>query len=373
MGAAGCMEGSVVQAKSGRLIALVVISILAGSCGPASSGSTPGPAGPSAPAPGSGEGPTPVSPSPVAASLRPALRDGEAWIAYQANTPKRSGAHAVHLVHPDGSGAFFALDMVAGGEQKHPDWSPDGLRLLLDVANTTDTLDIWVADVTDWSARELVDCAAPCLWVQEPAWSHTGTRIAYQRHTASDTGETSTLEILELASGATTVVYETGPDKGVFAPRWSPDDKSLVFEQVVAKEGAFLGVSLEVLDLSTPGVSRTIVPVERMANNSDWSPDGSLIAFCAPIAGGGPGGALNDIWVVKPDGTHPRRVTDVAAAGGSAVQPTFTPDGASIMFKLTDGRVGASDAIAAIAVAGGAPRPATGSKYLYGWHARLRP
>ena len=126
-----------------------------------------------------------------------------------------------------------------------------------------------------------------------------------------------------------------------------------MFEQVVGDGAGGVGVSLEVLDIATPGVTRTIVPAKRMANNSDWSPDGGLIAFSAPIKGGEPGGSLSDIWVVHPDGTKPQRVTDVAATGGSAVQPTFTPDGARIMFKLTDDRVGASDAIATIPVGGG--------------------
>ena len=181
---------------------------------------------------------------------------------------------------------------------------------MLDVADSTDTLDIWVVNLTNWSARELVDCAAPCLWAQEPAWSH--------------------------------------------------DDTSLVFEQTSAEGTMFLGVSLEVLDLATPGVTRTNVPADRMANNADWSPDGTLIAFSAPITGGEPGGALSDVWVVHPDGTVPRRITDVAASGGTAVQPTFTPDGASIMFKLMDERVGASDAIATVSIAGGEPRSPAG-------------
>jgi len=348
-----------------QLLAIIAVAAVAGGCSAASPIASASPLL-SAATP-------PAATSPAATSPRPHLGDGEAWIAYQNITSERSGAHAVHLVHPDGTGDFFALDMVPGGEQKHPDWSPDGRRLVLDVANSTHPLVIWMADLTDWSARKVIDCAAPCLWVQEPAWSRDGSKVAYQRHTTSAAGEVSTIEVLDLASGAASVVYETGTNKGVFAPRWSPGDTSLVFEQTAADGDTFLGVSLEVLDLATPDVTRTIVPVERMANNSDWSPDGSLIAFSAPVAGGEPGGPLSDIWVVNPDGTELRRITDVAASGGTAVQPTFTPDGARIMFKLTDERVGASDAIATIAVAGGDPQPATGSHYLYGWHARLRP
>ena len=183
--------------RSRRLLALVLMSTAATGYGSGTSGALAGPGG---------------------SSPRPSLADTEAWIAYQTYTPERS-AHAVHMVHPDGTGAFFALDMIPGGEQLHPDWSPDGRRLVLDVADATSTPDIWMADLTDWSARELVDCTAPCLWVQEPAWSRDGSKVAYQRHTTSATGEVSTIEVLDLASGATSVVYDTGTDKGVFAPR----------------------------------------------------------------------------------------------------------------------------------------------------------
>lgn len=353
------------------MVALAVVSALAGGCVSASSVPPPSPGG--SPSPASATPTSAASNSPAPSASRAPLDPGMAWIAYQNNTRERSGAHAVHLIRPDGTGDFFALEVIPGGQQKHPDWSPDGGKLALDATNASDTSDIWIVDVTDWSARKVVDCAAPCLWAEEPAWSHDGTRIAYQRHTTTAAGETSAIEVLDLASGTTSVVHETGTDKGVYAPRWSPDDASLVFEQTAADGDTFLGVSLEVLDLAAPGVTRTIVPVERFANNADWSRDGSLIVFSAPIAGGEPGGPLSDIWVVNRDGTGLRRVTDIAASGGTALQPTFTPNGASIIFKLSDARVGASDAIAIVAVAGGDPQPATGSTYLYGWHARQRP
>ena len=111
-------------------------------------------------------------------------------------------------------------------------------------------------------------------------------------------------------------------------------------------------------------MTRTIVPADLLANNPDWSPDGTLIAFSAPIVGGEPRISLSDIWVVIPDGTGLRQVTDVAATGGSAVQPTFTPDGTRIMFKLNDAQVGASDAAATIAIDGTDLQPATSSGYL---------
>ena len=102
-------------------------------------------------------------------------------------------------------------------------------------------------------------------------------------------------------------------------------------------DGELTGISVATVDLTADVPTlHTIVPATKFANNVDWSPDGSHIVFSAPIEGGEPGGALSDLWTVRPDGSELTQVTDVAAAGGAAVQPTFTPDGQRIIFMLTE-------------------------------------
>jgi TolB protein len=315
----------------------------------------------------------PDSPSPLPSAVTIVLGE-EPWIAYQSATGKLGGAHGIHLVRPDGSGAMFVGGALPrGGEQLHPDWSPDGRRILLDAADTDGTYDLWVIDLDSMAAERIVDCVTPCLWVQEAAWAPDGERIALQRHSATDEGEVSTVEIVDLASGESTTVFETDATLGIYAPRWSPDGASLVLEIVGWDGGDFIGDSLQVLDLADPGVTRTIVPMDMMGNNPDWSPRGDLIAFSAPAAGGEPGGALSDIWVVAPDGTGMRQVTHLAAEGGTAVQPAFTPDGSRILFKGSGGDVGRQDVIASIAIDGSDLGPATGEDYIGGWHPRMRP
>lgn len=278
----------------------------------------------------------------------------------------------MHLVRPDGTRTFFAGAAVPGGEQLHPDWSPDGKRIVLDAEDLDGTYDIWILDTSDWTAEQVVSCDAPCLWVAEPAWSPDDSKIAFQRHTRTDAGEISTIEVLDLATGAITTVYETDTTKGVHAPRWSPDSASLVFEQTLIEGDAFTGVSLEVLDLADPGTTRQLIPIGIFANNSDWSQDGTLILFSAPVEGAEPGGMFNDIWVVAPDGSGLRQVTDTASRGGTAVKATFSPDGSRIVFQLTDDAM-ASNAMASIAIDGTDLRPLVGDDWMFGYHARLQP
>jgi Tol biopolymer transport system component len=309
------------------------------------------------------------------ASALPGLMPGEAWIAYQDSAP--GGRYGVWLVRPDGTDAFFALAGTHGAiapdvEQLHPDWSPDGRSIVLDVQSDTGTYEMWVADTTDWSSRRVVECAPPCLWADEPAWSPDGTHIAFQRHVKSGTGEISSIEILDVASGDIAVVYST-TEVGLFAPRWSPDGTAIVMEMPAFTGGELTGDSLGVLDLSTsPATLREVVPPAVLANNPDWSPDGKLIAFSAPGPGGEPGGSHSDLWVVAPDGTGMRQVTAVGTSG-SAVQPTFLPDGSGIMFKLDAPDLRADSAMAVVSLDGKEMRPATSSGYLYGWHPRMRP
>jgi Tol biopolymer transport system component len=299
------------------------------------------------------------------------LVDGDPWIAFQ--KPEARG-HAIHLVRPDGTDAHFPLADVPGGEQLHADWSPDGKWITFDVANDEGTYDIWVADTTDWSTERVVDCVAPCLWVNEPSWSPDGTTIAFQRHSMDGEAEISSLELLDVESRELKTVLTTGSDEVLYAPRWSPGGDAIVVELPSFVDGELTGVSLATFDLATdiPSLDK-IVPPTAFANNPDWSPDGLHIVFSAPIEGGEAGGALSDLWMVRSDGSDLIQVTDVAASAGSAVQPTFTPDGQRIIFMLTDAASGDSQIMATIALDGTDLQPATGSDPMFGWHPRLRP
>jgi Tol biopolymer transport system component len=305
----------------------------------------------------------------------PGLVPGEPWIAYQDSAPE--GRYGVHLVRPDGTGAFFALAGIHGAtspdaEQLHPEWSPDGHSILVDVQTTDGTYEIWVADTTDWSAHRIVECAPPCLWVNEPAWSPDGSRVAFQRHVASEGGEISSIEILDLAGGDISVVYAT-TDVGLFAPRWSPDGNAIVMEMPSFEGGILTGDSLGVLDLTTsPATLREIVPPDKLANNPDWSHDGTLIAFSAPGPGGDPGGDHSDLWLVAPDGSGLRQLTAVGSTG-TAVQPTFLPDDSGVLFKLTEPSLGAANAMAVVSLDGSDLRSVVDNGYRYGWHPRMRP
>jgi Tol biopolymer transport system component len=133
------------------------------------------------------------------------------------------------------------------------------------------------------------------------------------------------------------------------------------------------GDGLAIVDLAAASPAlEVIVPFDRLANNPDWSPADDLIVFSAPAEGGEPGGKLSDLWTVRPDGSGLARVTDVAAGGGTAIHPSFTPDGAQVLFVLDDPAAGRMGVIAAVRPDGTGLGPATPSS-VTGTHPRLRP
>lgn len=360
-----------------RPAALAIAAVLVTACGPAGSpAATPVP---TLDAPTASLAPTALAtPDETPAPTPIAVLPGEPWLAYQSGG--RFG-YGIYLVRPDGTDLLLPIRDVPSGVQEHPDWSPDGTRLLFTVTEAEDdgreTEDIWVTDTATWEAERLVDCEAPCTGADEPAWSPDGATIAFQRLVEEDGVLTSTLELLDVATGATRVVLVAPARRVILAPRWSPDGGRLVVELLeLGGDGAdadMTGDGLAVVDLAlaTPALQE-IVPSDRLANNPDWSPAGDLIVFSAPGEGGEPGGKLSDLWTVRPDGSGLSRVTDVASGGGSAIHPTFTPDGEAILFVLDDPAGGRLGVIASVRPDGSDLGPATPTS-VTGTHPRLRP
>jgi TolB protein len=271
-----------------------------------------------------------------AVEVPPVALPGEPWFVYQggASEPAR-----VRLVRPDGTDDHIVVDVSGDGEQQHPDWSHDGNRLAMAIDDPDGTKDLWIVDADGSDAQRVADCVAPCVWMDDPSWAPDDSAIAYQQGTRTDAqgNGTGSIEVVDVASRTTRRVWAGAPIEWPQVPRWSPDGRAIVFwlqrfgsarlDDEDALDGTIGIVSL--------GSDRpTFHPLRPWGSHAwypDWNPLGSRILYVAP-ATTSTKGEFWDIHLIGADKGGDVTVTSFGPAGGRAIQPSWTPDGRSIVF-----------------------------------------
>ena len=245
-------------------------------------------------------------------------------LVYQWQAP--TGNDSVTFAAGDGSGARAVLPK--GVEQGfHPDWSPDGTRVVFSDQDTG----LWVMAL-DGSASKRVHNCSNCDF---PAWSPDGGRILFTQYVLGGDGppKASSLEVLDLGSSTLTQVVTESSPRLVDVARWSPDGKQIVYGiDRFDGNGDETGSAIAVVT-AAGGKPRVLTDYEDYAYYPDWSPDGSTIVYSVETvqyAAEMPDWADTwDLWTVAPDGSDPERLTDVAE-GIHVWQPTWAPDGTAI-------------------------------------------
>ncbi len=259
--------------------------------------------------------------------------------AVSAAPPTVYQADSTVWVRPSGSDAVVDVGSGLDGVPQHPDWSPDGLTLVVE----TDFASIWTMAADGSDPVRLYDCTRPCVVIQDPSWSPDGRQVVFKESQSRD-GEVTSRELLRVIDVAEGDVRTVRTDRtgriGFYNPRWSDDDGSLVYEEDVfasARVDETVVSRFRVVTIGADGRDRRVLASWRgpFAGPGSPAPDWSGVRVVY---------ARNDNLVVMDlqDGSV-RQLTSYNARTEHAIQPTFTPDGTQVVFTYVEGTFGVDD------------------------------
>jgi TolB protein len=151
----------------------------------------------------------------------------------------------------------------------------------------------------------------------QPAWDHTGTKIAYTSYAAGNPD----LYVADLSGGQITrVSARNGINSGA---DWHPSRNLLA---LTLSPGG--NPDIYTIDGTTGRQMGRLTKDLGIDVGASWSPDGSQIAFSSDRSG------KPQLYVANADGSDPRRVTFM---GNYNVDPAWHPEGNKLTFVGRDG------------------------------------
>ena len=251
----------------------------------------------------------------------------------------RDGDFEIYVMNPDGSGVRQLTHNreteKSNAEDDNPAWSPDGSKIAFmstrdHPSGGVETEEIYVMNADGSDEKRLTTNGFPDFG---PRWT-SGREIAYT---------TCREGLLRCELATITVDGKRGKaididDDLVFGYALSPDGSKIAFTRAEGGiEGAFEGRNSDVYVADVDGGNRKRL-TESAARESGaaWSPDGRLLAFISDRDKNGPClwhdcvGFNSEIYVMRADGSHERRLTEHPGQDGL---PEWSPDGTRLLFS----------------------------------------
>ena len=238
----------------------------------------------------------------------------------------------IYLVDPK-SGAVTLL-LSAPGSQTNAEVSPHGRRVVYESRAHGDPSQIFVLKA-DGAKRRLTHLNGGA---SDPTWSPDGTKIAFSGIRRRDGDLWPDADIFVMNADGTHIRRFAGTPKDDGHPDWSPDGSRIVFHGR-RSNGRNVWARLPLGQIWVASVhDRTRTRLEHGGGSYGeidpaWSPDGRWIAYSSVDAMINGKLLSSALWLMRPNGTHKRRVVKSVGTFNVIENPSWSPDGRSIVFE----------------------------------------
>ncbi|WP_421764720.1 TolB family protein [Ekhidna sp.] len=210
-------------------------------------------------------------------------------------------------------------------EDSHPRWSPDGEWIVFQREDTLGNRDLFVIKKDGTDEKNLTN--TPKYREQHPAYSSDGSLIVFDGNRDENdlTAEEQNYEIYSLNTKTKEINRLTNSSYWDMYPSLSSDNTHLVWRKEVRIDSTGAkNFEIFIKNLTT-GEMKNITNDPAYDSNPHWNPSGDFIAF-----GSRREGSFN-VFLIKPDGTGLRKITQAEGRSIGFNIPTFSYDGKKIL------------------------------------------